>query len=180
LNGLDLFREIFNNRQKDLEAIVVSTDAGGAKATIHLAKALDIDYAITNKYRPQKEKADLLGVIGFLDDKKIAIITDDETVTFSSLMNAVKILSQDYKIREIYVAVSHMKLSPEKIPLLKKANETYNLKEIHFTDSVPQVKEILELPFVRVHSLDERFALTINNLHYNRSVSRLFYKPTEK
>ncbi len=177
LSGLDLFLDIFSQFKGRDDVVAVSTDAGGAKLTVHFSDAMDIPYAIANKFRPGKDRANLLGIIGDLSNKKIAIITDDETVTGSSIINACRWLYQN-GVHEIYAAVSHMKLREEYIPRLVELHEKFGLKEFHTTDSIPQIPAITKLPFLKVHSLARRFAATINHLHYNQSVSEL-YKASE-
>ncbi|NLE02598.1 MAG: ribose-phosphate pyrophosphokinase [Fibrobacter sp.] len=173
LSGLDLFTEIFH-RFKGMEHVVaVSTDAGGAKFTVHFSEAMDISYAIANKFRPGKDRANLLGIIGDLHDKKTAIILDDETVTGSSVINAAKWLYAN-GVDEIYAGVSHMKICRKHLPKLVELHEKFGLKEFHTTDSIPYPEVIKELPFIKIHSLAGRFACTINRLHYNQSVSELY------
>ncbi len=173
LSGLDLFIEIFQSFKGLNDVVAVSTDAGGAKFTVHYSDAMDIPYAIANKFRPGKDKANLLGIIGNVQDKKIAIITDDETVTGTSIFNAA-IWLHAHGIHEIYVAVSHIKLHEQYIPRLISLHREYGLKQLHTTDSIPQISLISQLEFVKIHSLASRFAATINRLHYNQSVSDLF------
>lgn len=173
LSGLDLFIDIFQSFKGLNDVVAVSTDAGGAKFTVHYSDAMDIPYAIANKFRPGKEKANLLGIIGNLQDKKIAIITDDETVTGTSLFNAARWL-HSHGIQQIYIAVSHIKLSEQYIPKLIKLHQEFGLQQLHTTDSIPQIPLISKLEFVKIHSLASRFAATINRLHYNQSVSDLF------
>lgn len=174
LNGLDLMVEIFNSFRGMSDVVAVSTDAGGAKFTVHYSDAMDIPYAIANKFRPGKERANLLGIIGNLQGKKAAIITDDETVTGSSIINAVRSLKMNYNVQDIYVAISHLKLKKEYLKDILIAHKEFGLKELHTTDTIPQIPEITNLPFVKVHSLAKLFACTINRLHYNQSVSKLF------
>ena len=188
LNGLDLFIDTMDKRFHGREDVIcVSTDSGAAKSTVQFADALGVEYAIGNKLRPKQEKTDLIGIIGNLKGKKIAVIGDDESVTVSSLMNIVKWLYDGYttkegehiSIKETYILISHNKIRPEHLHKLIKAHERYGLREFHVTDTIPQTDEVLSLPFIRVHSLAERFARTINRLHYNQSVSKLFYQPKE-
>ncbi len=174
LSGLDLFASVFSAMAGNSKTIAVSTDAGGAKFTIHFSDLLDIPYAIANKFRPGREKTDFLGIIGELSEKSRAIILDDEMVTGSSLVNTIKTIHQAYGIEEIFAAISHNKIRKETVPLLIKAHKEYGLKKIHTTDSIPQSEEVLSLEFIEVHSLGGVFASTINRLHYNRSVSEFF------
>jgi ribose-phosphate pyrophosphokinase len=176
--------EKFHGRK---DVICVSTDAGSANSTRHFAEALGVEYAIGNKIRPKQEKTDLIGIVGNLEGKKIAIIGDDESVTVSSLLNIVKWLYKGYdtkegehiSIKETYILISHNKIRPKHLHKLVEAHERYGLSEFHVTDTIPQTDEILSLPFIRVHSLAERISRTINRIHYNQSVSKLFYQPKE-
>lgn len=173
LSGLALFVEMFEDKIGRDDVIAVSTDAGGAKFTVHFANAMHISYGIANKFRTGKDSANILGIIGDLEGKKEAIIVDDETVTGTSLLNTVHQLHHDFGIERIYVAISHMKLKKEFIPRLVDAHKHSGLTEMHITDTIPLTKEITELDFVRCHSIARRFAGTINRMHYNRSVSEL-------
>ena len=179
LNGLDLFLEIAEPYRKRSDVVCVSPDAGGAKFNIHFANALGVEYAISNKYRTSDRSTDLIGIIGNVEDKSIAIIGDDETVTFGTLRDTAKALHQRYEIPEIQIMISHNKIRQESVPELLRAHEEFGVTIVHTTDSIAQRREVLELPFVRVHSIAKRIALTINRLHYNQSKSEIFYKPSD-
>ncbi|MBN1578943.1 MAG: ribose-phosphate pyrophosphokinase [Chitinispirillaceae bacterium] len=174
LNGLGLFTEIFESFRGLEEVVAVSTDAGGAKNTVHFSEVMNIPYAIANKFRPGKDRTNLLGIIGDLSGKKIAIISDDETVTGSSIANATRWLFSNFGVKEIHIAISHLKLREEYLPTIVELHEKFGLAALHTTDSVPQVPAIKNLDFIKVHPLARRFASTINKLHYNQSVSDLF------
>jgi ribose-phosphate pyrophosphokinase len=179
LSGLALFVEILEDKIGRDDTVVVSTDAGGAKFAVHYANAMNLTYAIANKFRTGKDKANLLGIIGDLENKKTAIIIDDETVTGTSVLNAAHQLHDRYNIKDIYICLSHMKLHKDHVPFLVDAHKNWGVKEIHVTDTVPQIPEILCLDFVKVHSIARRFAVAINRMHYNQSVSSIF-KEKEK
>jgi ribose-phosphate pyrophosphokinase len=176
LSGLGLFTEIFDSFRGLEEVVVVSTDAGGAKNTVHFSEAMNIPYAIANKFRPGKDRANLLGIIGDLSGKKIAIISDDETVTGSSIANATRWLYSNFGVKEIHIAISHLKLREDYLSTIVELHEKYGLAALHTTDTIPQVPAIRNLDFIKVHPLARRFAATINKLHYNQSVSDLFGK----
>ena len=176
LSGLDLFIEMFQPFQGMDDVFAVSTDAGGAKFTVHFAAAMRVTYAIANKFRLEKDKSSLLGLIGSFEGKRVALVTDDETVTGSSVLNTVEALHEKYDIAEVHVAISHAKIGREYIPRFIEASEKWGLAALHVTDTIPQVPEFLDLPFVILHPLADRFACTINRLHYNQSVSEVFYR----
>jgi ribose-phosphate pyrophosphokinase len=174
LSGLDLFEAIFRKFKGKKEVVVMSTDAGGAKTTVHFADKLNTTYAISNKFRHSKDDTSIIGVIGDLRDKRVAIITDDETVTGSSILNPIKTLYNDYGIEEIYAAISHFKVHGKHFDKFIEAHEKYGLKELHITNSIPHVETFNELKFIQEHSLTKIIAATINKLHYNQSVSQIF------
>lgn len=175
ISGIDLFADVFSPFKGNTETIAVSLDAGGLKETIHLAGALDIDFGLTAKDRPKQKQTNTLGVLGKLKGKQRGVLTDDETATFSSCFDAIKLLSQpEYGLHEFHVGISHMRLGLEYIDRLREANEKYGMIKLHTTDSVPQRDEILSLPFVEVHSLAKMWAYVINHVHYDLSVSKLF------
>ncbi|MBN1759350.1 MAG: ribose-phosphate pyrophosphokinase [Chitinispirillaceae bacterium] len=176
LSGLGLFTEIFQSFKGLEDVVAVSTDAGGAKFTVHFSEAMNIPYAIANKFRPGKDRANLLGIIGDLNGKKTAIISDDETVTGSSIANATRWLHSNFGVKDIHIAISHLKIKEEYIPTIVELHEKYGLAALHTTDSIPQIPAVKNLGFIQVHSLARRFASTINKLHYNQSVSDLFGK----
>jgi ribose-phosphate pyrophosphokinase len=174
LSGLDLFVEMFEERRGKDDVVAVSTDAGGAKFTVHYSEAMNVSHAIGSKFRRGKDKASLLGIIGDLENKKVAIVTDDETVTGSSIINTIKSLYTSNNIKEIYAAITHLKVKKEYLPQLVEAHEKYGLKELHVTDTIPQIPELLKLDFIVMHPLAGVFASTINRLHYNQSISEIF------
>jgi ribose-phosphate pyrophosphokinase len=174
LSGLDLFQSIFSHMKGQDDVIVVSTDAGGAKTTVHFADSMKTSYAISSKFRQAKDQSNIIGIIGDFENKKKAIIVDDETVTATSIVNAVKNLNEQYEINEIYVGVSHYKMTHEYIHKFIEAHEKFGLKELHITDTIPQDPELLNYDFIKQHGLSQIFASTINKLHYNQSVSEIF------
>jgi phosphoribosylpyrophosphate synthetase len=77
-------------------------------------------------------------------------------------------------VREIHLAVSHMKFRKEFLPRLLKAHKEWGLKTLHITDTIPLIPPVRKLKFVTIHRLARRFAATINHMHYDQSVSTLF------
>ncbi len=180
ISGLDLFVEVFSEFKDDEDAIAFCTDAGGIKENIYLANELGIDYGLAAKHRAKQKKADTIGILGNAKGKKRAIITDDESATFTSCFNVVERLSVEYGIKEFHVGISHMRLDKEYILKLKAAHEKYGMVRVHTTDSVLQIEELVGLPFVKVHPLARRWAFMINRLHYDLSVSKIFYKENDQ
>ncbi|MDD2714955.1 MAG: ribose-phosphate diphosphokinase [Candidatus Wallbacteria bacterium] len=173
LSGMDFFIELLSRFKGDLQSVVISTDAGGAKQTYLLAQNLNLDYAVSSKYRStSKETTENLGIIGNLEGKRVALITDDETVTFGSFLNAIKNLKARHDVQEIYAAVSHFKLMPKYLNNLIECTK-FGLKKLYVTDTIPQIPELLNQTFIEQKSLDDLLVFVINRLHYDQSVSAL-------
>ena len=167
-----LARRIMAEKKLDKSKIVCcSTDAGGGKYVLKLAAELGVDHAIGTKLRSGTDKSSMLGIIGTIENKEAAFIVDDETVTFGSLYDVAKALYEK-NIRQLFILCSHNKLRSSS--LVKEAHEKFGVEEVHFTDSVPPIPEISALPFVKIHSLADTFARTINRHHCNMSVSEVF------
>ncbi|MFH1850144.1 MAG: ribose-phosphate diphosphokinase [archaeon] len=177
LNGLDLFMDIFQGFQGDPRAAAIACDAGGAKTTVYFANAMGgIDLGIISKHRPRREQSEVLGVIGNLSGTDVALLTDDETVTFGTILNAVKALYQE-GVRQSYVAISHNKLDARGEALLRQAHNEYGLVEVHFTDTIPQSGNLLKEEWVHTHPITERIVRVANRMLYDQSVKALFYTP---
>jgi len=174
LSGLALFYSIFKEMKGKSNVLVVSTDAGGAKFAIRLSELLNLSHAISSKFRKEKDRSNLLGIIGDLDEKDTAIITDDETVTGSSLLNTVEGLYKNFNIKNIHIAISHLKLKKQYLDGFIRANKELGLTKLHITDTIPQIPEVLSLDFIQMHSIGNAIASTINRLHYNKSIGKIF------
>jgi ribose-phosphate pyrophosphokinase len=173
ISGIDLFASVFSEYKKDPNTVAVSTDSGGSKETKALAKRLGIAYCPGIKDRPKHEKVETIGVGGDLEGKTRAIVMDDETASFSSVLGVLELISR-VGVKEINVGISHTRLSADHLPKLVLAHEKYNMVAYHTTDSVPQIEALSKLPFVHIHSLANMWANVINRLHYTSSVSKLF------
>ena len=78
---------------------------------------------------------------------------------------------------EVYFGVSHNRCVQVARDRLLELHADYHLKEVIVTNSIPQTDDFLALPFVSVRCLSDTLARTINRIHYNRSVSEVFYRP---
>jgi ribose-phosphate pyrophosphokinase len=156
------------------DAIVVAPDAGAAKMATHVARALQIDSAITSKVRSQAEKVESVEVIGDFRRKRTAIIVDDILSSGGTVQAVVNKLEEISEIRDIHVVVSHNLCLPGAAGMIGKLNAGSGLNDLTVTNSIPQTEEFNRLPFFRVHCLSDILARTINRIHHGRSVSSLF------
>ncbi len=177
ISGIDRFVDIFSEFKGDNNTVVLSTDAGGIKENKCIADALGLPLSTGAKDRTQQKRTECLGVSGDLEGKTRAILTDDESATFRSCLDMMKKVTANSDIGEFHVGISHMRLGPEFIDRVVEAHEKYGMVKLHTTDSIPQRPEITDLPFVEVHHLAKMWAFVVNSIHYDSSVSNLFYKP---
>lgn len=87
----------------------------------------------------------------------------------------IKKLVEEKGIEVVYLGTSHNLCLQQARERLRDLYENYHLQQAVVTDSIPQTAAFQEMPFVTVKSLSETFARVINRIHYDRSVSELFY-----
>jgi len=177
LESLTLFIEEFGRFRGRKDVIAVAPDVGASKFVTHFARALDLKSAIGSKYRPSAEEVVIAEIIGDFAEKKIAIVLDDMISGAGTIDALVQKLVEEKGIEEVYLGVSHNLCVGRAHERLVSLHSDYHLKEVVVTNSIPQTDEFQSLPFVSVKCLSDAFARTINRIHYNRSVSAVFYRP---
>ena len=80
-------------------------------------------------------------------------------------------------IEEVYLGVSHNLCVGDARERLLALHDNYHLKQVVVTNSIPQTDEFRMLPFVVLRCLSDTLSRAINRIHYNRSVSEVFYRP---
>jgi ribose-phosphate pyrophosphokinase len=175
LDALTLFSEEFRQFRGREDVIVVAPDAGASKFVTYFGRALDLKCAIASKFRPRPEEAHITEVIGDFAGKRVAIVLDDMISSGGTIYELVKKLVKEKGIREVYLGASHNLCMQPAYERLLELHANYSLKELVVTNSIPQTGPFSELPFVSVRCLSETLSRTINRIHYNHSVSELFY-----
>jgi ribose-phosphate pyrophosphokinase len=87
----------------------------------------------------------------------------------------IKRLVKDEGIKEVYLGVSHNLCVGRARERLLTLQKEYNLEQTIITNSIPQTEEFRSLPFVSERCLSDILSRTINRIHYNQSVSEVFY-----
>jgi len=177
LESLSLFIEEFARFKGRKDVIVVAPDQGAAKFVSHIANALDLSYAVAIKFRPEPEVAEIADIVGDFRKKVIALIFDDMISGGGTVYELSKLLIRRYRDIQIQMGVSHNLCLPAAKDRLVELYKSGNLKKVVVTNSIPQTKEFRKLPFLEERSLSEILARTINRIHFNRSVSEVFYRP---
>jgi ribose-phosphate pyrophosphokinase len=175
LDALKLFAGEFQRFQGRDDTIAVAPDAGASKFVAHFGRVLDLRSAVAAKYRPEPEKAVISEVIGNLSGKRIAIVLDDMVSSGGTIYALITKLLAETDIREVYLGVSHYLGIEQARHRLLDLHENHGLKEVIVTNSIPLVDALEDLPFVKVRCLADTFARIINRIHFDRSVSELFY-----
>jgi ribose-phosphate pyrophosphokinase len=175
LDSLTLFVAEFRRFQGREDAIAVAPDAGASKFVTHFGRTLDLKCAIASKFRPRPEEALITEVIGDFTGKRVAIVLDDMISSGGTIYELIKKLVKEKGIREVYMGASHNLCMQPAYERLVELHVNYGLKELVVTNSIPQTNPFRELSFVSVRCLSEMLSRTINRIHYNRSVSELFY-----
>jgi len=150
------------------DTVVVSPDAGFAKQARLFASRLRTTVAIGDKNRSDhNEKAEILEIIGDVNDKN-AIIVDDFSISCGTLADLAKGL-KNRGAKRIIACVSHNLLSTKGVERL----ENSGIEKLVVTDTVsnPNTCNCAKIITASVAPL---FAETIKRIHYRESVSELF------
>ncbi|MAS32817.1 MAG: ribose-phosphate pyrophosphokinase [Anaerolineaceae bacterium] len=155
--------------EKQIEdLVVVSADLGFAKKGRNWAEKLGAPHAIIEKRRvDNKERPEMLSIIGDVRDKNVLLV-DDEVLTAGSSLNAVEAV-REYGARDVYFAFVHPLMSDVGYERLG----SLDLKEIICTNTLP-VPDEKRLPNMTVLSVAPLLAEVILRAHAGRSVGELF------
>jgi ribose-phosphate pyrophosphokinase len=149
--------------------IVVAPDAGSAKRAEKYARLLDLPLAIIDKRRTgNDDKTTVKHIIGEVEDKKSAIIFDDEISTGGSMINTAEALA-DKGINDIRAGVVHPVLCGGAVERIKNSP----ISEVVVTNTIP-VEGEKAIDKIKVLSVAELFAKAIRRIHNGKSVSDLF------
>lgn len=156
--------------QKKLEDIVVvSPDLGGVTRARKLADRLQAPIAIIEKRRPMPGVAEVMNLIGSVENKN-AVIIDDIVDTAGSLVEGAKALEK-MGAKDVYACCSHAILSD---PAVERINNS-NIKELIITNSIPLPEE-KKSPKIISLSIAHAIGDAIIKVYTNQSVSKLFDK----
>lgn len=162
-----MFDDIRAKKFQDL--VIVSPDVGGVVRARAVAKRLnDAGLAIIDKRRPQHNQAEVMNIIGKVENCD-CVIMDDMVDTGGTLCQAAKVLKQN-GAKSVTAYCTHSVLSGNAIINI----ENSDLKEIVVTDTIPLRPEAENCPKVRVLSLSKIIAETIVRVSNKESISSMF------
>jgi len=156
------------NRQEYENLVVVSPDIGGVVRARAVAKELNIDLAVIDKRRPKANVAEVMHLIGDVEDRT-CILVDDLVDTAGTLCNAAVAL-KERGAKKVVAYATHAILSGNAIENLNASK----LDELVVTDSTPLSKEAQNCQCVRQLTLSTMLAEAIRRLNNEESLSAMF------
>lgn len=147
---------------------VVSPDAGGVERARFFAKKMDAALAIVDKRRVEMNVAEVMHVIGDVENRTCLII-DDLIDTAGTLVKVAQALKAN-GASTVYACCSHPVLSgPAAENLLNSP-----ISEVVVTNTIPLNESARKLSKIKVLSIAGLIGRAIQSIHEETSVSRLF------
>ncbi len=159
----DIYKHDFEN------LMVVSPDVGGVVRARALAKRLeDADLAIIDKRRPRENEAEVMNIIGDVNDRTCVII-DDIADTAGTLCNAATALKED-GARQVVAYCTHPVLSGPAVDHVDGSA----LDELVVTDTIPLDENAAACSRIRQLSVAELLAESMRRICQEESIGELF------
>ena len=155
-------------RQNIENLTVVSPDVGGVVRARAMAKALNADLAIIDKRRPKANVAEVMNIIGEIQDRT-CLIVDDMIDTANTLCKAASALKERGASRVLAYA-THPVFSGEAAERIASSD----IDQIVVTDTIPLSDAVLRCGRVRQVSIAGLLAETVRRISNEESVSYLF------
>jgi ribose-phosphate pyrophosphokinase len=161
-----VFAEYFKKRNLK-NMVVLAPDIGGVKMARAYAKRLKAPLAIIDKRRSGPNQADVMHLIGEVNDKNVLII-DDIVDTAGTMVKAAERACKE-GAKSVITACTHPILSGGAIKNLRSGS----VSEFVIMDTVPLPKE-KKLDKIKVLSVANLFGSAIKRIHNEESISILF------
>ncbi len=145
---------------------VAAPDVGGVKTARAYAKRIGGDLVLVDKRRPAHNVAEIVHIIGNVEDKNVIIVDDmiDTGNTFLQCANALK----DNGAKDIYGVCVHPVFSGDS---LQRFEDSEAVKKMFVTDTLP-IKDKPDK--IEVVTVSDILAEAIIRTHDSRSISSLF------
>jgi ribose-phosphate pyrophosphokinase len=148
--------------------VVVSPDTGGVERARAFGKRLGASLAIIDKRREGPNEAQVMNIIGNVEEKRV-IILDDMIDTAGTVVQAANALKKAGAL-EVSVCCTHPVLSG---PALERI-EGSDIKEVIVTDTIPLSEQAKNCPRIKILSVSGLLSEAVRRIYYNDSVSSLF------
>lgn len=165
LLGVPILSNYF--KQKNDNLVVIAPDNGGVVRARKMAESLNVPIALLDKRRPAPNVAEVMNIIGDVEDKE-AVIIDDIIDTAGTIQTASRALKEN-GAKKVYACCTHPVLSGYAIDRI----ENSEIEELVVTNTIPlsEQKQISKINSLTVAPLlGEAIERVFNNL----SVSELF------
>lgn len=166
LPGVPILAQYFLQNKLD-NVVVVSPDLGGVTRARDLAERIGAPIAIIDKRRPEPNVAEVMNIIGAIQDKTVIMI--DDIIDTAGTINQGAIALKKWGAGDIYICCTHAVLSGPALSRLQEAP----IKEVLVTNTivVPASKIISKMKVLSVAPL---LGEAIIRIHEDLSVSKLF------
>lgn len=154
--------------EQSADLTIVSPDAGGVERARAFAKRLNAPLAIIDKRREQANVAEVMNIIGEVQDRN-CIIVDDLIDTAGTLVKGAEALVAAGAL-SVSACATHAVLSG---PAVKRIEES-QIREVVLTNSIPLKEEALRCERIRTLSVAPLLARAIQSIHEGGSISTLF------
>ena len=161
-----LLEDIRSQRYQDL--LVVSPDIGGVVRARATAKLLGCDLAIIDKRRPKANVAEVMNIIGEVEDRT-CLLVDDMVDTAGTLCGAANALKKN-GARKVVAYSTHAVLSGKALDNISGSQ----MDELVVTNSIPLSGQALGTGKIRQLSLAPMLAETIRRINNEESISAMF------
>jgi ribose-phosphate pyrophosphokinase len=148
--------------------VVVSPDTGGVERARAFGKRLGASLAIIDKRREGPNEAQVMNIIGTVEDKRV-IILDDMIDTAGTVVQAANALKKAGAL-QVSVCCTHPVLSGPALDRL----EGSDIKEVIVTDTIPLSDRAKAFNKIKVLSVSGLLSEAVRRIYYNDSVSSLF------
>ena len=147
--------------------VVLAPDIGSAKISRSYAKKLGIGFALIDKRRPKPNQAEVVNLVGELNEKHVLIV-DDMIDTAGTICNAAETAMENGAL-SVKAIATHAVLSGSSIDKLIKAP----IESVLVTDTIylPENKKFEKL---EIMSVSETFGESIKRIVSGESLSSLF------
>lgn len=155
-------------KQNYQNLVVVSPDVGGVVRARAVAKELNIDLAIIDKRRPKANVAEVMNLIGEVENRT-CLLVDDMVDTAGTLCSAAKALKAN-GANKVVAYATHAVLSGKAIDNLNNSV----MDELVVTDSIPLTETAQACSRIRQLPLHHTLSETIRRLNNEESLSAMF------
>lgn len=150
------------------DLVTVSPDIGGVVRARAVAKQLGTDLAIIDKRRPRANVAEVMHIIGEIENRT-CLLVDDIIDTAGTLCSAAKAL-KEHGAKKVIAYCTHPVLSGKAIENIDNSM----LDELVVTDSIPLSEAAKNCSRIRVLTLSKMLAEAMRRLSNEESLSAMF------